>query len=304
MSAQIDFPRLNEENCKFSVVSTHHLSELQREIEKRRDQGEFDKEFCQEYMFRFKFAPPPELPNARSLIVVAMPRPPTQATFTWKGKTKSFILPPTYTAYDEKRIHIERLLAEAVGKEGYKVATPALPLKLLATRSGLAEYGRNNIACVSGMGSFMRLTAVYSDMPCEKDQWQEARMMKRCENCDLCRRACPTDAISSERFLLRAERCITYHNEKKGSIPFPTWMKPSWHNCIVGCITCQRACPENKSYLQLVGETAEFNEEETLLLLKGVPREQLPALTMKKLQLLSLTDYFDELPRNLSVLLC
>jgi epoxyqueuosine reductase len=80
-------------------------------------------------------------------------------------------------------------------------------------------------------------------------------------------------------------------------------MKTSWHNCIVGCITCQRACPENKSYLQLVGETAEFNAEETQLLLKGVPREQLPALTMKKLQLLSLIDYFDELPRNLSVLL-
>jgi epoxyqueuosine reductase len=111
MSAQIDFAKLKEENCKFSVVSTHHLSELQREIEKRRDQGEFDKEFCQEYMFKFKFAPPSELPNARSLIIVAMPRPPTQATFTWKGKTKSFILPPTYTAYDEKRIHIERLLA-------------------------------------------------------------------------------------------------------------------------------------------------------------------------------------------------
>ena len=53
----------------------------------------------------------------------------------------------------------------------------------------------------------------------------------------------------------------------------------------------------------MLGETAEFNEEETRLLLKGVTREQVPASTMKKLQLLSLTDYFDELPRNLSVLL-
>jgi hypothetical protein len=34
-----------------------------------------------------------------------------------------------------------------------------------------------------------------------------------------------------------------------------------------------------------------------------VPREQLEASTMKKLQLLSLTDYYDELPRNLSALL-
>jgi len=52
-----------------------------------------------------------------------------------------------------------------------------------------------------------------------------------------------------------------------------------------------------------MGETAEFGEEETRLLIKGTSREQISASTMKKLQLLSLTDYYDELPRNLSVLL-
>ena len=303
MRSNSRFTQLLEKGCKVSVVSTVHLCELQAEIENRRNQGEFDAEFSKEYMFRFKFTPPEELRNAQSLIVVAMPRPPTKATFTWNDKPQSFILPPTYTAYDEKRIEVERLVAEAVGKEGYQVATPMLPLKLLAARSGLVEYGRNNITYALGMGSFMRLTAVYSDMPCEDDQWQEARMMKRCENCDLCRKACPTGAISQERFLLRGERCLTYHNEKKGSIPFPDWIKPSWHNAIVGCLTCQRVCPENKPYLQSMGETAEFNEEETRLLLNGTSREQIPALTMKKLQLLSLTDYYDELPRNLSVLL-
>jgi epoxyqueuosine reductase len=194
-------------------------------------------------------------------------------------------------------------VAKVVGKEGYKVATPVLPLKLLATRSGLAEYGRNNITYVSGMGSFTRLAAVYSDMPCKEDGWQEARMMKRCENCDLCRKACPTGAIPQGRFLLRAERCLTFHNENKGSIPFPGWIKPSWHNALVGCLTCQNACPENRPFLKSVGETAEFNEEETRLLVKGTPREQISAPTMEKLKLLSLTDYYDELPRNLSVLL-
>jgi epoxyqueuosine reductase len=232
-----------------------------------------------------------------------MKRPPTQATFTWKGKPQSFILPPTYTAYDEKRIYIERVIAEEVGKEGYKVATPMLPLKLIAVRSGLAKYGRNNITYVSGMGSFMRLTAVYSDKPCEKDTWQKAQTLKRCETCNLCSKACPTGAISTDRFLLKAEKCITYHNEKKGNIPFPDWINPSWHNCVVGCIRCQAVCPENKQFLQEVGETAEFNEAETKLLLNGTPIEKVPKSTLKKLKLLSLTDYFDALPRNLSVLL-
>ena len=297
------FTQLVAKGCRASVVSTGHIPELQAEIENRRNQGELDAEFFRAYLSRFKFAPPDELANAKSLIVVAMPRPPTKATFKWNGKTQSFILPPTYTAYDEKRIEVEHLAAEAVGKEGYKVATPVLPLKLLATRSGLAKYGRNNVTYVSGMGSFQRLTAVYSDMPCEEDEWQQTQMMKRCEDCDLCRKACPTGAISPDRFLLKAERCITYHNEKRGNIPFPSWLKPAWHNCIIGCLTCQRACPENKLFLNQTGETAEFSEEETRSLLEGTPKEKLPRPTMEKLKLLSLTDYYEEMPRNLSVLL-
>jgi epoxyqueuosine reductase len=304
MSTHIDFHNLTEENCKFRVVSTSgHLAELQREIENRRDQGQFDKEFAQQYLYRFKFTPPEELRPAKSLVVVAMPRPPTKAIFNWKEKKHSFILPPTYTAYDEKRLHVERLVAEAVGKEGYKIATPVLPLKLLATRSGLANYGRNNITYVQGMGSFMRLTAVYSDMPCESESWQEPKMTSRCKDCELCRRACPTGAIASDRFLLHAERCLTYHNEKEASIPFPEWIKPEWHNCIVGCIRCQAVCPENKPFLSMVGETAEFTEEETKLLLNAANPEKLSANTVAKMKTLSLMDYYKELPRNLGVLL-
>jgi epoxyqueuosine reductase len=194
-------------------------------------------------------------------------------------------------------------VAEAVGKEGYRIATPLLPLKLLAARSGLADYGQNNVAYVQGMGSFMRLTAVYSDMPCGSENWQRPKIMERCKYCDLCRRACPTGAISSDRFLLYAEKCLTYHNEKEATIPFPEWIKPKWHNCIVGCIRCQAACPENKPFVKMVGETAEFTEEETRLLLKAVPREQLPPETVAKMRILSLTDYYEQLPRNLGVLL-
>jgi epoxyqueuosine reductase len=303
MTTKIDFAELTREKCKFKVVSMRHLADLQHEIESRRKQGQVDSELAQQYMSRFKFTPPEELKNAESIIAVAMPRPPTRAIFNWNGKNQAFTLPPTYTAYDETRIHVESLIAQAVGREGYKVATPNLPLKLLAVRSGLADYGRNNIAYVSCMGSFMRLTAVYSDMPCESEQWREPEIMKRCMNCNLCQNACPTGAISKNRFLLNAEKCLTYHNEKDGKIPFPKWIKPEWHNCIVGCIRCQAACPENKPYLGIFGETVEFDEQETKFLLKGTPREQIPAITMKKLQVLSLTDYFSEMPRNLAALL-
>jgi epoxyqueuosine reductase len=297
------FHELTEENCKFRVVSTSHLPELKREIESRRKQRQFDLEFAQTYLDRFKFTLPEELENAKSIIVVAMPRPITKAIFVWKGEKRSFILPPTYTAYDEKRLLVEHLVVEAVGRKGYRIATPQLPLKLLATRSGLVMYGRNNIAYAEGMGSFMRLTAVYSDMPFESDNWQEPEAMDRCKSCGLCLTACPTGAISSDRFLLHAEKCLTYHNEKEGKIPFPAWVKPEWHNCIVGCIRCQSACPENKPYLNLIGETAEFTEQETELLLAGKMPSELPVDTVAKMKILSLLDYGNELPRNLGALL-
>ena len=298
----MDFCDLTRENCKFRTISTRHLPELQREIENRRDKGHFNENFAREYLSSFKFNPPEDLKNAKSIIIVAMPRRPTKAVFDWNGKKQAFILPPTYTAYDEKRLHVERLVAEAVGKKGYRIATPRLPLKLLASHSGLVEYVRNNITYVQGMGSFMRLTAVYSDAPCEIDSWQKAKMMSRCHECNLCQKTCPTGAIS-DRFLLHAEKCLTYHNEKEAKIPFPKWIKPEWHNCIIGCMRCQAVCPENKQFLSLVGETAEFTEKETKQLLEGVPSEMLPSETLLKMKLLSLTDYYKELPRNIGVLL-
>jgi len=283
------------------MVSVSHLQLLEKEIDRFRNRGLLDREFYQRRLAWFSFQIPENLPNAQCLIVVAVPRPQTRAIFTWNGKKHPLIIPPTYTAYNEITEQTENLLANILGEKGYALTGTALPLKLLAVRSGLGQYGKNNICYVSGMGSFHQLIAVYSDMPCEKDDWQETKMMKSCEECDLCRRACPTGAISSDRFLLRAERCISYHNEKKGDVPFPQWMAASWHNCVVGCMRCQSVCPQNREFIQWIGEEEEFSEEETALLFQGVPQDELPAKTFRKLVHLSLIDYFNSLPRNLAV---
>jgi epoxyqueuosine reductase len=293
--------RLRERGFQARIVSASHLHELQKEIENLRSHALLDNQFYQDRLAWFNFKIPEDLPKAQSLIVVAVPRPQTRAIFIWNGQRRPLILPPTYTAYDDIESQIENLLAKILEEKGYRSARTALPLKLLAARSGLVQYGRNNIGYVSGLGSFLQLVAVYSDMHCEEDSWQEAKMMKSCENCDLCRRACPTEAIPSDRFLLRAERCISYHNEKKGDVPFPKWMDASWHNCVVGCMRCQRVCPQNKEVIEWIGAEEEFSEEETALLLEGVPYDKLPTAAQKKLELLSLVDYFSNLPRNLGI---
>ncbi len=291
---------LRQRGYQARVVSASHLPLMQKDIHGLHTNGLLDSEFYQRRLSWFNFQVPADLPEAQSLIVVAVPRPQTRAVFMWRGRPHPLIVPPTYTAYDEITAKIQSLLARMLRIKGFKLIGTALPLKLLASRSGLTQYGRNNVSYVSGMGSFLQLVAAYSDMPCEEDSWQEKTMMQSCEGCDLCRRACPTGAISSDRFLLHAERCISYHNEKPGDVPFPEWMNVHWHNCVVGCMRCQRACPQNKQFIQWVGEEEEFTEEETASLLQATGLGKLPAGTIKKLEHLSLTDYLGCLPRNLS----
>jgi epoxyqueuosine reductase len=103
--------------------------------------------------------------------------------------------------------------------------------------------------------------------------------------------------------MLHAERCITFHNEKPSDVPFPAWIDPSWHNCLVGCFHCQRVCPQNREFLHWVEEGVEFSQEETALLLQGVALEQLPLAMVKKLEQSDMVELLDVLPRNLSVLL-
>ncbi len=295
------FFRLRERGYRARMVSISHLQLLKKEIDNLRNCGLLNAEFYKRRLAWFNFQAPEDLSKARSLIVVAVPRPQTRAIFTWNGQRRPLVLPPTYTAYDVVAEQAKNLLARILGKKGYTVTATALPLKLLAVRSGLGQYGRNNICYVPGMGSFLQLVAVYSDMPCEENGWQETTMMESCKECELCRQACPTGAISSDRFLLRAERCISYHNEKEGDVPFPKWMHVSWHNCIVGCMRCQRVCPQNRKLNQWIGEEEEFSEEETILLLEGVSKDKLPDATLKKVENLSLVDYLSCLPRNLRV---
>lgn len=128
-------------------------------------------------------------------------------------------------------------------------------------------------------------------------------MLERCRDCSACRRHCPTGAIAPDRFLLHAERCITFHNEKPADVPFPAWMDSAWHNCLVGCLHCQRVCPENRTVWSWVEEGAEFSREETAMFLEGTPFDQIPADTADKLELLDLDGFIELFPRNLGALL-
>ena len=300
---QILSGKLEERGYAGRIVPIHHLSDLQDGIERHHAGGLIDEELYEEYLSVLRFEPPRSLQDARSLIVVAAPHPPVQFRFRWNGKLARFSVPPTYLKSQQVDRQVEDLLAETLHPAGYRVTPAIVPKKLLAVRSGLAAYGRNNVSYVEGMGSFYRLAAFYSDLPCPEDNWQAPRMMEACEKCAACGRKCPTGAITAERFLLHAERCIVFHNEKPAGVPFPAWIDPSAHNCLVGCMTCQRVCPQNKDLLHWVEEGDEFSQKETALLLQGRTLDELPSATAEKLRRSDLASYLEVLPRNLAVLL-
>jgi epoxyqueuosine reductase len=294
---------LEKDGYQWRIVSINHLDELREEIEGPHKQGLYDEGFYQERIALIVFKPPKDFQDARSLIVVTSPQPQFRVVFTWKGEKRPALIPPTYVRYKAVKTQAKELLAAILGPAGYRVAAAFLPEKMLVARSGLGAYGKNNISYVPGMGSFHEPAVFYSDLPCAEDYWQEKQMLKRCQKCSACVRQCPSDAITLERFLIRVERCITFRNEKAGKIPFPDWLDPSWHNCLVGCMICQQVCPENKKYIGWIEDGPEFSEEETALILRGIAFDELPAEIVDKWKWLGLSEDFDIFPRNLRALL-
>jgi len=107
--------------------------------------------------------------------------------------------------------------------------------------------------------------------------------------------------VDLARQIIKAERCITYLNEKDSKIPFPDWLEPSWHNAITGCMRCQIACPYNKDFRDRYENRDEFTKEETEYLLRGEFSGEKAARMERRLMRsgLDLTIF----PRNLAVLM-
>jgi epoxyqueuosine reductase len=212
------------------------------------------------------------------------------------------VIPPTYVGFVPTILTVVETLDEWLKPEGHRAVRPRLPMKTLAVCSGLAEYGRNNVCYFEGLGSFAELAIAVSDMPCDFDPWREPKALDRCASCGACERNCPTGAISGDRFLLHAEKCLTLHNETEAD--FPGWIDPAWHNSLIGCMKCQEACPENAFLAGQYDDLGSFTEDETTLLLEGTPIDRLPEEIVEKLRAIDFDgDNYGLLRRNLAVLL-
>lgn len=294
--------KLNDFGAECRMVSINHIQELESEYEKSFENSLIDKQLHKRYIKDYiDFSLKEKYPSIHSLIIIATPSPQVDIKFQIENKEFWLKIPPIYSDRLELAGRIKEITSEIFDNNGYKTFPVILPKKLIAVKSGLAKYGKNNLAYVNGMGSYHRLTLFAADLHCENDSWQKTQMLGRCEKCFACQKSCPTSAIGDNNFVIKAERCLAYLNEQTGL--FPDWVDPISHNCIIGCIKCQDSCPENKSYISASKFKEEFNEKETHMILNEIPYDELPENLQTKISNLCLKYYYKQLSRNISPLI-
>ncbi len=296
--------KLSSKGIKCKIISCSHLTELKSEYISILQKNNIDTKLYKRYISSLDFKIPEYLPEAQSIIAAAVPSYRSEAGFKFEGKDFRLTIPPTYRGYEDTGEKILNTVCALLKPAGYKALKTNLPQKLLAVHSGLAYYGKNNITYVEDMGSFYQLVSLYSDLPVETDHWHNLRMLERCNKCSACIKVCPAGAINNERFMINAERCITFFNEN--GYQFPEWINPEAHNSLIGCMLCQYNCPENKRVRKIVDNYTEVTEEETQQIINSFQLDELGSSLKIKLLSLDLiythTD-FANLKRNLLTLL-
>ncbi|MBY8989521.1 MAG: hypothetical protein KGD58_02105 [Candidatus Lokiarchaeota archaeon] len=301
--------KVSDYEYKYSTLSVDHLEELQNDFDKLDSAGKLsDHATYRGYLKNKIFKIPNKLPQARSLVILAISTKLGYVNFQLDGKIYDIPIPPNY--YDDGLEYedLENLILNDIIKEPeHDVEFANVHLKLLAVRSGLGKYGRNNICYVDDWGSSISLYAYFTDFDFKKDNWSELSIMDMCEKCEICFKNCPTGAIPSSTkgdFVINVEKCIPLYNEIPGEIP--KWIDHNAHNALIGCMKCQSQCPANQKAFKNIKRLEDISEEETKLILEGKPEELLLDSLCKKLKMFypsNAKDYFPVIKRNLEVLI-
>jgi len=134
-------------------------------------------------------------------------------------------------------------LANWIRIQGYNArafpgpAADALLLIPPAIEAGFGELGKHGSLISSKYGSGFRLAGVTTDLPLLADNREEFGADDFCLNCQVCANACPPDAISNEKQLVRGEnrwyvdfdKCIPYFVEASSCgicIAVCPWTRP------------------------------------------------------------------------------
>jgi epoxyqueuosine reductase len=221
--------------------------------------------------------------------------------FNVAGQKHTVMIPSGYVDDGLRLADYHNLLFnKGIVAKGSKLELAKLPLKQLAVRSGLAEYGKNNITFIDEYGSYHQLLAFYTEQRLQ-DHWGRLKMLRLCKGCSICLKECPTQAIRENDFIIDPARCITLYNELPE--PMPAWIPVSSHNALVGCLKCQFTCPGDEDVSKDFWDLGEIAEADTAELLSGKIDAKTERLLRDKLKRVGGGDNLPYIARNLKLVL-
>jgi epoxyqueuosine reductase len=135
-------------------------------------------------------------------------------------------------------------------QKGYKATiTTAIPMKTAAVKAGLGCQGKCTLLVNPETGPRLGLMGILTSAELENSEPYTADL---CYECDLCIKACPTNALTP--YKIEINRCLAYASENPGLTSIPSdvrdieekvIVRPT-SNSYVECSICMHACPIGK----------------------------------------------------------
>lgn len=272
-------------------ASLDHLASLMVDIESLVEAGKIPVKISRDYL-QYDYSIPEDF---SSVLITACKIPNSRIEVECDAGIMDMILPTVYRPTKEAAdfdVHMEHYF-KAHDIQFKKVH---LPLKLLAARTGLGHYGRNNISYVGDFGSYHKLTAFYTSVAVASTPWQDIQFHSKCESCHICEANCPSGIISHDHYLIDTSRCLPLPNEIEGD--FPEWVKADAHNALMGCLRCQSICPINPPLLQTTEFVARFSKAVVTEILEKTEVEALTEEALSCIKAIGFDDFYPVFRRN------
>lgn len=243
LAAQVRSVGIDAGLAAVGVAQAEPFDDVRQILEERRDAGLSDS---MQFTYRNPARssdPTRALPDARSLVVGALPYPGEVSRPDGDGpfaRVARYAATDHYATLRSALSQMTAPLAEAGWRTRILADDNALVDRAAAQRAGIGWYGKNANLLVPGHGSWVVLGAVLTDAPLPV---AEGPVPDGCGACRRCIDGCPTGAIVAPG-VVDARRCLAWLVQATGA--FPRQHRVALGDRIYGCDDCQEVCPPSR----------------------------------------------------------